>query len=101
MSRYLPLAAALLLVSLAAEEAAAEGSSAPAGVTLQLCGDVKAEDVKVEDVKVTAEQDSAYTLNTLIMFIAAVLVLLMQPGFAMLEVGLNAAKNTVNILVEY
>ena len=32
------------------------------------------------------------------MFIAAVLVLFMQAGFAMLEVGLNAAKNTVNIL---
>jgi Amt family ammonium transporter len=39
-----------------------------------------------------------YTINTLIMFVCAVLVLFMQAGFAMLEVGLNAAKNTVNIL---
>ena len=42
--------------------------------------------------------DTTYTINTLIMFICAVLVLFMQAGFAMLEVGLNAAKNTVNIL---
>ncbi|MCO6459053.1 MAG: ammonium transporter [Pirellulaceae bacterium] len=32
------------------------------------------------------------------MFVCAVLVLFMQAGFAMLEVGLNAAKNTINIL---
>jgi Amt family ammonium transporter len=46
----------------------------------------------------TFEEDTIYTINTLIMFISAVLVLFMQAGFAMLEVGLNAAKNTVNIL---
>ncbi len=44
--------------------------------------------------------DSAYTINTLIMFICAVLVLFMQAGFAMVEVGLNSAKNTVNILAK-
>ena len=44
------------------------------------------------------EQEAAYTLNTLVMFLCAVLVLFMQAGFAMLEVGMNAAKNTINIL---
>lgn len=44
------------------------------------------------------EEETTYTINTLIMFLCAVLVLFMQAGFAMLEVGLNAAKNTVNIL---
>ena len=34
------------------------------------------------------------------MFICAVLVLFMQAGFAMVEVGLNSAKNTVNILAK-
>ncbi len=43
-----------------------------------------------------AEND--YAINTLIMFIYAVLVLFMQAGFAMVEIGLNSAKNTVNIL---
>lgn len=39
-----------------------------------------------------------YTINTLIMMVCAVLVLFMQAGFAMVEVGFNAAKNSVNIL---
>ncbi|MEQ9409437.1 MAG: ammonium transporter [Fuerstiella sp.] len=39
-----------------------------------------------------------YTINTLIMFLCAVLVLFMQAGFAMVEVGFNASKNAVNIL---
>lgn len=40
----------------------------------------------------------AYSVNTIALFICAVLVLFMQAGFAMVESGLNAAKNTVNIL---
>ena len=40
----------------------------------------------------------AFTLDNLFIFIAAILVLLMQAGFAMLEVGFNARKNTINIL---
>lgn len=51
-------------------------------------------------VVVTAEGSNDYTINTLIMFICAVLVIFMQAGFAMLEVGLNSAKNTVNILAK-
>ena len=46
----------------------------------------------------TPEQEAAYTFNTIVMFVCAVLVLFMQAGFAMLEVGMNAAKNTINIL---
>lgn len=41
---------------------------------------------------------NAYAIDNFFLFIAAVLVLFMQPGFALLEVGLNSAKNTVNIL---
>ncbi len=46
------------------------------------------------------EASNDYTINTLIMFVCAVLVLFMQAGFAMVEVGLNSAKNTVNILAK-
>jgi len=46
----------------------------------------------------TAGDANDYTINTLIMFICAVLVIFMQAGFAMVEVGLNSAKNVVNIL---
>ncbi len=46
----------------------------------------------------TPEQLNDYAFNTIIMFICAILVLFMQAGFAMVEVGLNTAKCTVNIL---
>ncbi|MDA8042958.1 MAG: ammonium transporter, partial [Pirellulales bacterium] len=67
----------------AAEESAASESSG---------GDATAEALS----SYIAESD--YTINTLIMFICAVLVIFMQAGFAMVEIGLNSAKNAVNIL---
>jgi Amt family ammonium transporter len=42
--------------------------------------------------------ENAYAIDNFFLFICAVLVLFMQAGFAMLESGLNNAKNTVNIL---
>ena len=56
-----------------------------------------AEEAEEEAVPMTGDE-VAYALDNMILFIAAVLVLFMQAGFAMLEVGLNSAKNTVNIL---
>jgi Amt family ammonium transporter len=43
-------------------------------------------------------QELTYAIDNVTLLIAAILVLLMQAGFAMLEVGLNAAKNATNIL---
>ncbi|MFV0444002.1 MAG: ammonium transporter [Planctomycetaceae bacterium] len=62
------------------------------------------EEVVVEETAVpapfemTPEINFDYTINTLIMFVCAVLVLFMQAGFALVEVGLNSQKNAVNIL---
>ena len=67
-------------------------AEAPAGETAEAA---PAEEAPAEW---TAENDLAYTINTLVMFICAVLVIFMQAGFAMVEVGLNSQKNTVNIL---
>jgi len=39
-----------------------------------------------------------YAIDNLFLLIAAVLVLFMQAGFAMVEAGFNSRKNTVNIL---
>ena len=69
----------------AAEPAAVEGN--PAGWN---------EGDPVADLAYDDAND--YTINTLIMFICAVLVIFMQAGFAMVEIGLNSAKNVVNIL---
>jgi ammonium transporter, Amt family len=45
-----------------------------------------------------SKKEIDYTLNTLMMLICGILVIFMQGGFAMVEVGLNASKNAVNIL---
>ena len=72
--------------------------SAGAAIADETMAEAAAETVAAEEGPLTFEQDTAYTINTLIMFVCAVLVLFMQAGFAMLEVGLNAGKNAVNIL---
>lgn len=43
-------------------------------------------------------EEIAFAIDNLTMFIAAVLVLFMQAGFAMVESGFNSGKNTINIL---
>jgi ammonium transporter, Amt family len=62
--------------------------------------EVVAVEAAAEDAPAYNAADSTYTINTLIMFICAVLVFFMQAGFAMVEVGLNSAKNTINILAK-
>lgn len=47
---------------------------------------------------VISNGELAYSIDNLILFISAVLVLFMQAGFAMVEAGFNSAKNTVNVL---
>ncbi len=43
-------------------------------------------------------EEIAFAIDNLTMFICAVLVLFMQAGFAMVEAGFNGGKNTINIL---
>ena len=49
-------------------------------------------------VEEEADLGVGYALDNAILFFCAILVLFMQAGFAMVESGLNSAKNTVNIL---
>ncbi len=79
----------------AADEPAAEAEAAAPAEPGDSASEAEEEEVAAG---LTFEEQTTYTINTLIMFLSAVLVIFMQPGFAMLEVGLNAAKNTVNIL---
>ncbi|MEM9353894.1 MAG: ammonium transporter [Planctomycetota bacterium] len=74
------------------EEAAAE--EAPAEEAAEEAAEEEAEPIDYADLR----WEMGWTINTLVMFICAVLVIFMQAGFAMLEVGLNTSKNTVNIL---
>lgn len=56
---------------------------------------------EAEEAPMTLEKyqaDMNYAFNTMFMLMCAVLVIFMQAGFAMVEIGLNSQKNTVNIL---
>lgn len=72
----------------ATEEAAAEVTSEEAAT----------EEVAPAEEAATPPDDITFAINNSMLFICAILVIFMQAGFAMLEVGLNPAKHTVNIL---
>jgi Amt family ammonium transporter len=55
---------------------------------------VHAEEVTAEAVSA----ESAFAIDNLFLLLGAILVIFMQPGFAMVETGFNSAKNAVNIL---
>jgi ammonium transporter, Amt family len=52
----------------------------------------------IADEKGDVSANLGFALNNITLMICAVLVIFMQAGFAMVEVGLNPAKHTVNIL---
>lgn len=54
----------------------------------------------VEEVVVAPTDELAFVIDNLFLLIAAILVIFMQAGFAILESGLNHSKNTVNILMK-
>ena len=57
------------------------------------------ETIKIADVAASVG-DFATSLDTVWVLVAACLVMFMQPGFAMVEVGFTRQKNTVNILMK-
>lgn len=65
-------------------------------------GTLEAEPEAAEEAAAEVSQSDAnmYAIENIMLFICAVLVIFMQAGFAMVEVGLNSAKNTVNILAK-
>lgn len=83
-----------------ASVASAQDDATVAVEAMDEAAEETADEADAGDISFVSESDFAYTINTLIMFLCAVLVLFMQAGFAMVEVGLNAAKNTVNILAK-
>tara|TARA_Y100000385_G_scaffold277682_1_gene324992 strand:+ start:1959 stop:3446 length:1488 start_codon:yes stop_codon:yes gene_type:complete len=97
------LAPAAIAQESAEQAASTAKASSENGATEEKVAEEEAP-VTATDSDATAEalasyiQETDYTINTLIMFICAVLVIFMQAGFAMVEIGLNSAKNAVNIL---
>ncbi len=84
------------------------GAMAMAAALMVVALPASAQEVSTGEVAVVAVEEvvaevsegsiSAFAIDNLFIFLGAVLVIFMQPGFAMVEVGFNSAKNTVNIL---
>jgi ammonium transporter, Amt family len=82
-----------------AQEAETETAEEEATTETEAAGEGEAAEETTEEVAAaTPEEDATYTFNSLVMFLCAVLVIFMQAGFALVEAGMNQAKNTVNIL---
>nr|WP_146402218.1 ammonium transporter [Pseudobythopirellula maris] len=58
----------------------------------------EAEEAAAEEEAPAEDLGVGYALDNAVLFFCAVLVFLMQAGFAMVEAGFNASKNAVNIL---
>jgi Amt family ammonium transporter len=56
------------------------------------------DDMSNGDNRRTAIAENSYAIDNFFVFITGVLVIFMQAGFALVETGLNSAKNSVNIL---
>lgn len=97
---FVAVFAVMLPTSSWAQESEEAEASAPAEVEAEEGETEEAEEEAAEE-PMTLEQyqaDMNYAFNTMFMMICAVLVIFMQAGFAMVEVGLNSQKNAVNIL---
>lgn len=57
-----------------------------------------AAETPAEAFDIPDEVTISYSIDSLFLFLSAVLVIFMQAGFALVEIGLNSAKNAVNIL---
>lgn len=74
----------------------AEGEAPPAEAPAE---EAPAEEAPAEEAP--APPDNAvisFSLDNYMLFLSAVLVIFMQAGFALVETGLNSAKNAINIL---
>ncbi|MEL7155093.1 MAG: ammonium transporter [Actinomycetota bacterium] len=67
---------------------------------MALAGPAAAQDQYDRTAATGAEAMNMVVLDNIFIFVAAVLVFLMQPGFALLEAGLTRAKNVANIMMK-
>lgn len=105
MSRFhwagvIPAMLCLFVLAFVAAGVCAAQDEKPAAAAAETATEEKKEAVAAPDATapVVAVNETQYALDNIVLFIAAVLVIFMQAGFALVETGLNAAKNAVNIM---
>ncbi len=92
MSLGMPALCAAVQEGTPPTEAAAPSAEAPAAET------AAASEAPAAEYSIPDEVEISYSIDSLFLFLSAVLVIFMQAGFALVEIGLNSAKNAVNIL---
>lgn len=92
MSLGMPGLSAAVQEATPATEAAAPAAETPA-TEAAATTEAPAAEYSIPD-----EVEISYSIDSLFLFLSAVLVIFMQAGFALVEIGLNSAKNAVNIL---
>lgn len=91
-------------ITFAQEAAPAAETAAPAADAPAADAPAATEEKPVESAQVTPAEEAPvlqeinFGFNNVSLMLCAVLVIFMQAGFAMVEVGMNPAKHTVNIL---
>lgn len=81
-------------------EAAAEPAAAVSEETTKPTAEEAGETAAAAPAAAFGLNESEYAIDNMMLFLCAVLVLLMQAGFGLVEVGLNASKNAVNIMMK-
>ena len=83
-----------------AEEPKAEPAPAEVTPALEVAPEAVGKAPATEEAPAAAYalNETEYALDNMMLFLSAVLVLFMQSGFALVETGLNASKNAVNIM---
>lgn len=93
LKALIPLIAGLLLIGPAIHYSYAQEPETATATAEEAPAEAETAEVAADPAAL-----SAYAIDNLLLFIAAVLVLFMQAGFAMVEAGFNSSKHTVNIL---
>lgn len=103
--RYLLIAMMMILgggsltSSVFGQEEKTSASAEPATTSTEGPKEEKKEEaVPAATNPVAAPAEFQYAIDNIVLFICAVLVIFMQAGFALVETGLNSAKNAVNIM---
>lgn len=94
---------AFTLPSLSWAQEADEATAVEVEAVEEVAEESAAESEEEEETPLTFEEyqaETTYAINTMFMLVCAVLVIFMQAGFAMVEIGLNSQKNSVNILAK-
>lgn len=90
---------ALMLFSGPAGPAQVSAEESPtASETADATQPESAEPKEISYEEIPMEAQIRYSIDNIVLFFCAVLVIFMQAGFAMVESGFNSQKNTVNIL---